>query len=263
MSTIPDEQAVVALLRDRLLLPNGQLEDEVRPFYPGDVPDLFVAPLFDGDHGRVAIVYAPDGMPRAHGGFARAAARLERLQIFGDGGEWARAHTRQLLDAVGGLTPGLYPYVEQEVHASRDGVGLELRAPVPWVEFAASGARGIPPSVNDVPDPRGITPPAELASMRVTIGTDFSIAWEYEGSGAGFSGRAADEVVSSDEPDDLLAERLVAAVRRDLPSPLAMPARPPRRIRQDALTTTWSVELLGHRPVEITEAGGNPQPLER
>ena len=261
--TVPDEQAVAALLRDRLLLPDGQLEGEVRPFYPDDVPDLYVAPLFDGDRGRVAVIYAPDGAPRAQGGLARAAARLQRLAIFDDDGVWARAHTRQLLDAVGGLTPGLFPYVEQEVRDDADSVVLELRAPTAWVEFAARGGRGIPPAVDDVPDPRGITPPAELASMTVTIARDFSITWDYELGGGPFSGRPADDVTQDDEPADLLAERLIAAVRRELPSPLAVAARPPRRVRHDTLTTTWSVELLGHEPVEVTEAGGVPDPLAK
>ncbi len=261
----PDEQAVLALVRLRLLLPDGQLEGEVAAFYPGEADDLWVAPVFDAGAGRPAVVYAPGGRPCAQAGLARASSRLRDLDVLaGERRPWAARRLRPLLDAVGGLTPGLNPFADEApVEGPDGGIGRSFGAPADWIEFAAGGARGVPPEAGSVADPRGVTPPLPQGTSTVTVDADHRIVWRHEVAGAEvgrFEGHWSQDRAAADEPDALVAEGLVASVRRHLPSPLAVAARPPARVRVQGRTTTWSVELLGHDPVEITEAGGVPRP---
>jgi hypothetical protein len=257
----PDPHEVLALVRDRLLLDAGALDGELRAFSPDVIPDLWIAPVFDGDLGRVAVVYAPNAHPVAQAGLDRASARLRDLDVAGRDRSWVTENLRPLLDAVGGLSPGQPPFAEEEpLDLSRC---LRFDTTATWVTFAAGGAKGAPPIDEPSPDARGVAPPPAPGSMTVEVDDDHRITWTYEVAGATigtFGGHWSDDDTRSQQLNPLFAEHLVAAARTQAESPLAVAGAPVRRLHEAGATAVWEVRLLGHDPMEITVTAGIPRP---
>ncbi len=249
--------ALVAVARLRLALPRGE-PAEVRAFYPDDVEGLWSVPLFDGDRGRVVVLATERGDVAAHAGLHRASARLRAL-FPSAAPDWLADELAAVLDAVGGLTPGLPRYPDPTASdRPRGAIRLVIDEPARWVRFAATGAHGPPPAEAVVAGGNGgATPPQPIGQMVCDVAPDRSIVWRYELEGVEL-GRFAG-IAAADEPDQvppLLAEQLLAAARVEVASPLAVAAAPVRPAAHDGVVGDgWQVDLLGFDPVSL----GPPQ----
>jgi hypothetical protein len=241
---------LVEVARLRLGLASGE-PAEIRPFYPEAIDAFWIVPLFAGDHGRVVVLKVRDGAVEPHAGLPRAAARLRDADLLARDLSFAAANIRPILDAVGGLTPGSPRYPSETTEQQVDGgIRLVFEEPEPWVRFAASGGLGAPPP--EGVGSGGFRPPEPLGRMECTLSSDYRVAWTYAveaGAIGSFAGDAAND--QPDRLDGLLAEKVVAAARLQLGSPLAVPAAPVRPLDDDQPGGGWQVDFLGLGAVAV------------
>jgi hypothetical protein len=250
---------IVEVARLRAGLPRGEVSGEVRAFWPDEFEGLWAVPMFAGDQGRVLLIMTVDGEVAPLAGLARAAVRLRHLRLLDRPEPHPTQSVRPLLDAVGGLTPG-YPRYPTEVvsRTAEGGLRLVLSESAGWVQFAASGAAGMPPSEARGPN-RGVTAPPPGGQMICEIARDYGLQWTYRAEDillGHFAGHPDED--RSDECPPIVAERLGAAARAKARSPLAVPAGPVQRHGETADAVLWRVLLLGLEPITIAERDGLP-----
>jgi hypothetical protein len=255
-SSLLDE--LVSVARLRLGLP-AAAPDEVRGFYPGDLDGFWVVPLFQGEAGRVLVLYAPDGEVAAHAGLDCAARRVLDAGVLDRDPAWLGSNIRAVLDATGGLTPGYPRYADEEGRALDGGAEVVLREPVGWVRWAAAGAPGPPPvgdHDNSGPRSGGIAPPPTAGRIAGRMLRSGELTWTYELAEGEVTGRFSGDAsaVTPGAPcggvDAFTAETAIAKARAALGSPFAVPAAP---VAAEA-SGAFRVELLGHEAV-VVEAG--------
>ncbi len=252
--TAPAElvDVLVAVARLRLGLPRGE-PAEVRAFYPEDIEGLWTIPLFDGERGRVVVVATQAGEVAAHAGLDRAAARWQTMFPPSHQPSWLVEEIAAVLDAVGGLTPGMPRYPSPTASTLPDGgVRLVLDEPASWVQFAAAGARGAPPPEGG--SGGGVTHAQETGRIQCDVSIEARITWCYELEDvelARYEGAA--QLDAADEAPPLLAEQLIAAARTRTASPLAVPGAPVSRAAGQP-TGSWTVDLIGLGAIVVDEA---------
>jgi hypothetical protein len=262
-------EALVAVARLRLGLPEGELVGDIHPFWPSEFEGIWALRLAGGERGRVVVLMVDGEDVVAHAGLDRAARRLQDLRLLNRPAPHTTESVRPLLDAVGGLSPAS-PTEPNESFESRSDAGVRVvfSQAADWVRFAASGALGVPPAEGITGF--GVRAPVPMGRMVCDIDPDYRLTWRYVvddveiGAFEGYAG--ATGTSPADELPTLQAEQLICTARMKTRRPWAVPAQPVRAVSGDDGGTAWEVTFLGGERVSVEHsdlAAGTPGSRQR